>query len=66
MRAWHVDQPGPIDSHPLGLRAREFLAFAAEHPLRVTTHRYSLDAAGQALADLKHGRFDGAAVLVND
>jgi propanol-preferring alcohol dehydrogenase len=44
--------------------AREFLAFAAAHKLSVTTHPYPLDDAGQALADLKAGRFDGAAVLV--
>ena len=44
--------------------AREFLAFAAEHKLSVTTHEYPLDSADHALADLKAGRFDGAAVLV--
>jgi alcohol dehydrogenase, propanol-preferring len=44
--------------------AREFLAFAAAHKLSVTTHEYPLDAADHALADLKAGRFDGAAVLV--
>ena len=44
--------------------AREFLAFAAAHKLSVTTHPYPLDAADRALADLKAGRFDGAAVLV--
>jgi propanol-preferring alcohol dehydrogenase len=44
--------------------AREFLAFAAAHRLRVTTHPYPLDAADRALADLKAGRFDGAAVLL--
>jgi alcohol dehydrogenase, propanol-preferring len=44
--------------------AREFLALAQSHKLSVTTHRYALNAAGQALADLKAGRFDGAAVLV--
>src|SRR6516165_10198556 len=43
--------------------AREFLDFAAEHKLAVTVHPYSLDAADQALRDLKAGRFDGAAVL---
>jgi propanol-preferring alcohol dehydrogenase len=43
--------------------AREFLAFAGEHKLSVTTHPYPLDKADQALSDLKHGRFDGAAVL---
>jgi propanol-preferring alcohol dehydrogenase len=44
--------------------AREFLDFAAEHKLAVTVHPYPLDAADQALRDLKAGRFDGAAVLV--
>jgi propanol-preferring alcohol dehydrogenase len=44
--------------------AREFLGFAAEHKLAVTVHGYPLDAADQALRDLKAGRFDGAAVLV--
>jgi propanol-preferring alcohol dehydrogenase len=44
--------------------AREFLQFAAEHKLEVTVHRYPLDAADQALMDLKAGRFDGAAVLL--
>jgi len=44
--------------------AREFLAFAGQHKLSVTTHPYPLDAADRALADLKAGRFDGAAVLV--
>ena len=43
--------------------AREFLAFAGEHKLAVTVHPYPLDAADQALRDLKAGRFDGAAVL---
>ena len=43
--------------------AREFLGIAAEHKLAVTVHRYPLDAADQALRDLKAGRFDGAAVL---
>jgi alcohol dehydrogenase, propanol-preferring len=44
--------------------AREFLAFAGRHRLEVTTHEYPLDAASHALADLKAGRFDGAAVLI--
>jgi propanol-preferring alcohol dehydrogenase len=44
--------------------AREFLLFAAEHRLAVTVHPYPLDAADQALVDLKAGRFDGAAVLL--
>jgi D-arabinose 1-dehydrogenase-like Zn-dependent alcohol dehydrogenase len=44
--------------------AREFLDFAASHRLSVTTHPYELESADRALADLKAGRFDGAAVLV--
>ena len=44
--------------------AREFLGFAALHKLSVTTHEYPLHAADRALADLKAGRFDGAAVLI--
>ena len=44
--------------------AREFLAFAGQHKLSVTAHSYPLDAADRAQADLKAGRFDGAAVLV--
>jgi propanol-preferring alcohol dehydrogenase len=44
--------------------AREFLDHAAEHKLAVTVHPYPLDAADKALADLKAGRFDGAAVLI--
>ncbi|MFI2230075.1 zinc-binding alcohol dehydrogenase family protein [Nocardia testacea] len=44
--------------------ARDFLAFAARHRLRVTTHPYALERADTALSDLAHGRFDGAAVLL--
>jgi propanol-preferring alcohol dehydrogenase len=44
--------------------AREFLAFAGRHKLSVTAHEYPLDAADRALADLKTGAFDGAAVLI--
>jgi D-arabinose 1-dehydrogenase-like Zn-dependent alcohol dehydrogenase len=47
-----------------GHDAREFLGIAAEHHLAVTVHPYPLDAADQALRDLKAGRFDGAAVLI--
>ena len=43
--------------------AREFLALAAEIPIRTETEVYSLDAANQALADLAAGRVSGAAVL---
>ncbi len=45
-------------------QARAFLDFAARHRLRVSTHGYPLDRADQALSDLAHGRFDGAAVLL--
>ena len=45
---------------------REFLEKAALHGVRATTHTYPLSRAPQALKDLKAGRFDGAAVLVND
>ncbi|MFK4104372.1 zinc-binding alcohol dehydrogenase family protein [Streptomyces sp. NPDC019531] len=45
---------------------REFLALAARHGVRATTHTYPLSQADRALRDLKTGRFDGAAVLVND
>lgn len=44
--------------------AREFLAFAGEHPLHVTTTPYPLDEADRALADLSAGGFAGAAVIV--
>ncbi|SCE21619.1 alcohol dehydrogenase, propanol-preferring [Streptomyces sp. SolWspMP-5a-2] len=46
--------------------AREFLALAAGHGVRATTHAYPLARADRALADLAAGRFDGAAVLVDD
>lgn len=43
----------------------EFLARAARIPLRIQTANYRLDQADEALADLAHDRFTGAAVLVN-
>ena len=45
---------------------REFLDLAARYHVRATVHVYPMAQAQQALADLKAGRFDGAAVLVND
>ncbi|MFE2137258.1 zinc-binding alcohol dehydrogenase family protein, partial [Streptomyces sp. NPDC059466] len=45
---------------------RDFLELAARHAIRATTHTYPLSEAQRALQDLKAGRFDGAAVLVND
>ncbi len=44
--------------------AREFLAVAPRAGVRTTTHVYPLAAANEALADLRAGRFQGAAVLV--
>lgn len=44
--------------------ASEFLRFAAQVPLRVETTTYALERANEALADLRAGRLQGAAVLV--
>jgi propanol-preferring alcohol dehydrogenase len=44
--------------------AAEFLRFAGSMPLRVQTTSYSLVRANDALADLRAGRLEGAAVLV--
>ncbi|MCE7030597.1 zinc-dependent alcohol dehydrogenase family protein [Jiella avicenniae] len=44
--------------------AREFLAIAPKAGIRTTTTVYPLDAANEALADLRAGRFQGAAVIV--
>jgi propanol-preferring alcohol dehydrogenase len=43
---------------------RDFLAFAGQHRLSVTTTPYPLDRADEALADLAGGRVNGAAVLI--
>jgi alcohol dehydrogenase, propanol-preferring len=43
--------------------AREFLDLASTTPLSVHTHPYPLAAANDALADLRSGSIDGAAVL---
>jgi propanol-preferring alcohol dehydrogenase len=42
----------------------DFLALAPQVPIRTTITRYELEAAEQALADLRAGRFEGTAVLV--
>jgi propanol-preferring alcohol dehydrogenase len=42
---------------------REFLQLAAEIPIQTNIQTYDLDQANQALSDLKHSRFEGAAVL---
>ncbi len=42
----------------------EFLALAPRVPVRTEVHPYPLEAGGQALEDLRAGRFTGAAVIV--
>jgi propanol-preferring alcohol dehydrogenase len=44
----------------------EFLALAPRVPVRTEVRRYALEQAAEALDDLRHGRFQGAAVLVMD
>jgi propanol-preferring alcohol dehydrogenase len=44
--------------------AREFLTVARKAGVRTTTTRYPLEQANEALADLRAGRLQGAAVLV--
>jgi propanol-preferring alcohol dehydrogenase len=41
----------------------EFLGLAPQVPVRTHITTYPLEAANQALDDLRHGRFRGAAVL---
>jgi propanol-preferring alcohol dehydrogenase len=43
--------------------AREFLPLAASIPVHTTVTPYPLAAVPQALEDLRHGRFEGAAVI---
>jgi propanol-preferring alcohol dehydrogenase len=44
----------------------EFLALAPQVPVRTTVTPYPLADVNRALDDLRHGRFDGAAVIVID
>jgi len=44
--------------------AEEFLRLAPQVPVRATTVPYPLERANEALDDLRHGRLQGAAVLV--
>jgi propanol-preferring alcohol dehydrogenase len=46
--------------------AEEFLALAPRVPVETRVHRYPLENANEALADLRAGRFTGAAVVVPD
>jgi alcohol dehydrogenase, propanol-preferring len=43
--------------------AHEFLALAPRVPIRTDVHPYALEQAGDALEDLRAGRFQGAAVI---
>ena len=43
---------------------QEFLPLAAEIPVRTIVHSYALEQANEALEDLRHGRFNGAAALL--
>jgi alcohol dehydrogenase, propanol-preferring len=44
--------------------AQEFLALAPRVPVKTRVSTYPLEAAGEALADLRAGRFTGAAVIL--
>jgi propanol-preferring alcohol dehydrogenase len=41
----------------------EFLALAPKVPVKTEVHTYPLERAMEALDDLRHGRFTGAAVV---
>lgn len=43
---------------------REFFSLLSRVPLKTTVHTYPLDRANEALADLRRGAFEGAAVLI--
>jgi alcohol dehydrogenase, propanol-preferring len=61
----HLFQERELRSVTANTRAdgEAFLALAARIGLRLTTVPYPFDRADQALADLAHDRFAGAAVL---
>ena len=43
---------------------KDFLRLAPTMGIVTRTHRYKLEQANQALADLRAGRFEGAAVVI--
>ena len=51
-------------THAERLRLEEFLALAPKVPVRTTVETFPLEQANQALARLREGRINGAAVLV--
>ena len=44
----------------------EFLALAPKVPVQTEVHPYPLSKANEALDDLRHGKFTGAAVIMID
>jgi propanol-preferring alcohol dehydrogenase len=62
----HLFQERQVRSVTANTRAdaRDFLAFAGEHHIEVTSPQYPLDRADAALDDLASGRVSGAAVLI--
>ena len=62
----HLFQERQVRSVTANTRAdaQAFLRFAAQHRLQVTSPRYPLDRADEALGDLKSGHIAGAAVLI--
>jgi propanol-preferring alcohol dehydrogenase len=63
--AHHLFQERTLQSVTANTRAdgRELLALAQEIPIETRTRSYPLEAANQALADLKHDRIRGSAIL---
>ncbi len=60
---WHERQLSSV-ANLTRADGREFLALAEREPLDVQARTYPLEQANQALADLREGRLQGAAVLV--
>ena len=63
----HLFQERRLRSVTANTRAdgEAFLTLAQRHGIRATTHGFAMADAPAALTGLKHGRFDGAAVLHN-
>jgi alcohol dehydrogenase, propanol-preferring len=59
---WHERQVRSV-ANLTRLDGKEFLALAPHVPVRTHVTSYPLEAANDALDDLRHGRFRGAAVL---
>ncbi len=61
----HLFQERRLRSVTANTRAdgEQFLTLAQRHGIRATTHAFALDEAPAALTALKHGAFEGAAVL---